>query len=254
MSANNELLRALHMERLQRQEQAEHQGQSQSQLEQQSEQNNVIMQEQEQDQDQDQEQEQDQSDDAFECPVCYTDGATTGLVTPVCGHKVCLGCYSTMLLGGRGMLTKCPCCRQKYLVYDGEQEEDQEQDDYAGMPPLISQSEVHDIYAEPAFNNQAAWHNNLIAVSAEQNALQSAGRSAGSLYWADNDSTAAATAAAVAAIATLSNDRQILTLNTIAEFINEMNQIQIESIDDSSHSALASLDSNITLPNQRTMN
>lgn len=234
MSANNELLRALHMERLQRQEQ--------SQAEQQSEQNNVIM----------QEQDQDQSDDAFECPVCYTDGATTGLVTPVCGHKVCLGCYSTMLLGGRGMLTKCPCCRQKYLVYNGEQE--QEEDDYAGMPPLISQSEVHDIYAEPAFNNQAAWHNNLIAVSAEQNALQSAGRSAGAQYWADDDSTAAATAAAVAAIATLSNDRQILTLNTIAEFINEMNQIQIESIDDSSHSALASLDSNVTLPNQRTMN
>ena len=235
MSANNELLRALHMERLQRQEQS-HQGQSQA------EQNNAM----------EQEQDQEQSDDAFECPVCYTDGATTGLVTPVCGHKVCLGCYSTMLLGGRGMLTKCPCCRQKYLVYNGEQEEDQ--DDYAGMPPLISQSEVHDIYAEPAFNNQAAWHNNLIALSAEQYALQSAGRSAGSLYGADNDSTAAATAAAVAAIATLSNDRQILTLNTIAEFINEMNQIQIESIDDSSHSALASLDSNITLPNQRTMN
>ena len=170
---------------------------------------------------------QDQEVEVFECPVCYGDGSTTGLVTPLCGHMVCLACYSTMLLGGLGKLTKCPCCRKKYMSYEEqeqEQQQEQSEDDYAGMPPLISQSELHDIHAEPAFNNQMSWHNNLIALSAEQNAIQGIGRSIGAMRYLYGES--GTTAAAVAALATLSNDRQIHTLNTIAEFIHEMNQIQ----------------------------
>jgi hypothetical protein len=188
------------------------------------------LQEQQQSQEQSQLQEQWQEpEDVFECPVCYGDGSTTGLVTPLCGHKVCLACYSTMLLGGLGKRTKCPCCRKKYMSY-----EDQEQleDDYDGMPALISQSELHDINVEPAFINQALRYNNLIAVSAEQNAIQAIGRPVGAMHYlyGESDSTAA-TAVAVAALAALSNDRQIHTLNTIADFIHEMNQIQATSLD-----------------------
>lgn len=86
-----------------------------------------------------------QQEDIFECPVCYTNGATTGIVTPVCGHKLCLGCYSTMLVGNKET-NKCPCCRRKYLntgayePYEITDISSQDADDpYADMPALIPQ-------------------------------------------------------------------------------------------------------------------
>ena len=49
----------------------------------------------------------------FECPVCYTDGTEFGTAIPKCGHKICLSCYSNILLRG-GDKTLCPCCRTPY--------------------------------------------------------------------------------------------------------------------------------------------
>lgn len=207
MSTNNELLRALHMERLGRLNNKIVEGEQVQELE----------------QEQHQEQDQDKDKDHFECPVCYTDGSTTGLVTPVCGHKVCLACYSTMLLGN---MTKCPCCRRKYLSHGIEEESDEV--DYSDMPPLISHSELHALY------------DNLIPITAEQHAIAS-GRPIGYVY-RDEISTA------VSALVTLSNDRQITTLNTIAEFIHEMNQIQVGSL-----TATAQDADDVSMPTQRTM-
>ena len=109
MSANNELLRALHMERLERL-------------------NNKIV-----DVPKIQDEDLTVQDEVviFECPVCYTDGAKSGLVTPVCGHKICLACYSTMFLAS-GMLTLCPCCRRKYMAYRYDEGQEQEQADLEG--------------------------------------------------------------------------------------------------------------------------
>lgn len=67
-------------------------------------------------------QEQAQEQAPFECPVCYTDGADSGLVNPACTHKVCVKCYSTVLLQNRTQ-AKCPCCRAFYLKQEQEQEQ-----------------------------------------------------------------------------------------------------------------------------------
>ena len=76
----------------------------------------------------------------FECPVCYTDG-DSGIVSPKCGHKICLDCYSTILIRTAAETT-CPCCRTKYLktAIPAVQE-----DPYADMPPLMSQIEMEDL-------------------------------------------------------------------------------------------------------------
>lgn len=74
--------------------------------------------------------------DAFECPVCYMDGAECGVVEPACKHKICLACYSNMLMRETNR-TKCPCCRKFYLN-SAVAEQQQQEDDYSDMPPLIS--------------------------------------------------------------------------------------------------------------------
>ena len=53
---------------------------------------------------------------AFECCVCYEDGATTGKITLACNHDICLGCFTTMCgtpgyWGTRQTAHKCPMCR-----------------------------------------------------------------------------------------------------------------------------------------------
>jgi len=77
---------------------------------------------------------------AFECPVCYTDGGGSGVVDPGCSHKICVTCYSTILMNetraGRGHSVKCPCCRATYLT-TAEVGIDLDEDNYDDMPPLI---------------------------------------------------------------------------------------------------------------------
>lgn len=82
-----------------------------------------------------QEKEQEQEPVAFECPVCYTDGAEFGTASPACGHKLCLSCYSNILMRGQ-QDTKCPCCRKPYFkaAINADVEE---ADPYYGLPPLI---------------------------------------------------------------------------------------------------------------------
>jgi hypothetical protein len=51
----------------------------------------------------------------FSCPVCYTDGTETGLVSPSkCSHKICLGCYTNIAV--RASMPVCPMCRTEYLT------------------------------------------------------------------------------------------------------------------------------------------
>jgi len=52
--------------------------------------------------------------DSFECPVCYTDGSLSGVLEPTCKHKICVSCYSTIIL--KSAAATCPCCRKQYLV------------------------------------------------------------------------------------------------------------------------------------------
>lgn len=52
--------------------------------------------------------------DEFSCPVCYSDGAESGLVTPShCTHKICLECYTN--IAARAPSPNCPMCRTDYL-------------------------------------------------------------------------------------------------------------------------------------------
>jgi hypothetical protein len=51
----------------------------------------------------------------FECPVCYTDGSTSGHATPTCGHKICLGCYTNIAVRSPDAPI-CPCCRKPYMA------------------------------------------------------------------------------------------------------------------------------------------
>jgi hypothetical protein len=88
---------------------------------------------------------------AFECPVCYTDGGGSGVVDPGCSHKICVTCYSTILMNetraGRGHNTKCPCCRATYLAtaWAGG-DADLDEDNYDEMPPLIDPTAVMETY------------------------------------------------------------------------------------------------------------
>lgn len=54
-------------------------------------------------------------EEAFSCPICYSDGINSGLVIPSsCEHKLCLSCYSNIL-----KITecyKCPMCRVPYKI------------------------------------------------------------------------------------------------------------------------------------------
>jgi hypothetical protein len=73
---------------------------------------------------------------SFSCPVCYTDGSKTGLVSPsCCSHKICLTCYSNILLRNKSKAC-CPECRAQYLKSE-DILEDSLDDDYLDMPPLI---------------------------------------------------------------------------------------------------------------------
>jgi len=52
--------------------------------------------------------------DEFSCPVCYTDGLESGLVSPShCTHKICLECYTH--IAARAASPSCPMCRKDYL-------------------------------------------------------------------------------------------------------------------------------------------
>ena len=49
----------------------------------------------------------------WNCPVCYTDGSSSGHVIPkCCPHKICLDCYSNILTKTANCI--CPVCRAEY--------------------------------------------------------------------------------------------------------------------------------------------
>jgi hypothetical protein len=51
--------------------------------------------------------------EAWSCPVCYTDGSSSGHVIPkCCTHKICLDCYSNILTKTANCI--CPVCRAEY--------------------------------------------------------------------------------------------------------------------------------------------
>lgn len=65
-------------------------------------------------QEQEQEQSTNTSDESFSCPVCYTNGAESGLVSPArCSHQICLECYTN--IATRAPSPTCPMCRTEYL-------------------------------------------------------------------------------------------------------------------------------------------
>jgi len=144
--SSNQALKELHMERLRRlnQEQMQKQSQSQSQS---LTQDNAIVDEASALAAQEQatvssstlaSQEKEQEPTVLECPVCYNDGADCGIVSPACGHKLCLSCYSTILIR-EPKKAKCPCCRKQYL---GAEAPPVSEDDYSDMPPLVSALDI----------------------------------------------------------------------------------------------------------------
>lgn len=96
-------------------------------------------------------------DSAFCCAVCYTDGETSGLVTPKCAHKICLACYTTIVIGHKEK-AKCPECRAVYMPEDKSKNislelraentngynyiPDNTDEDYDNMPDLIEDNGI----------------------------------------------------------------------------------------------------------------
>ena len=65
-------------------------------------------------QEQEQAQSVNESDESFSCPVCYTNGSESGLVSPAhCTHQICLECYTN--IATRAPSPTCPMCRTEYL-------------------------------------------------------------------------------------------------------------------------------------------
>lgn len=100
------------------------------------------------------------ADEPFCCAVCYTDGASSGLVTPTCcSHKICLECYTKITIINKDKAS-CPECRTLYI----KKEEEKELDEYADMPPLIS---PHELINDYTFEEEAmSILNNAIAINA----------------------------------------------------------------------------------------
>ena len=66
---------------------------------------------------------------SFECAVCYTDGQS-GIVTPTCcSHKICLTCYTNIVINNPSN-PLCPQCRAEYI----------KKEELIQTPPLASQS------------------------------------------------------------------------------------------------------------------
>jgi hypothetical protein len=76
-------------------------------------------------------------EEPFSCAVCYTDGSSSGIVSPACcRHKICLDCYTKITLLNKEKAS-CPECRTLYIKKAKE-----EIDEYADMPPLISAQQL----------------------------------------------------------------------------------------------------------------
>ena len=76
-----------------------------------------------------------------ECPVCYTDGSTSGIVKPACcDHVICLECYTNIVVR-QPTDPVCPCCRAHYLA--------QEQIIEASSPMYSNQiTDAHYVYLD----------------------------------------------------------------------------------------------------------
>lgn len=76
-----------------------------------------------------------------ECPVCYTDGSSSGIVKPACcDHTICLECYTNIVVR-QPTDPVCPCCRAHYLA--------QEQIIEASSPMYSNQiNEAHYVYLD----------------------------------------------------------------------------------------------------------
>lgn len=57
---------------------------------------------------QEQRERENKGDEDEECPVCYESLSNLSKVVPVCGHIICLGCYSHLLT------RRCVQCRHEY--------------------------------------------------------------------------------------------------------------------------------------------
>ena len=64
----------------------------------------------------------------YECPVCYTDGQSSGHAIPSCGHKICLGCYTNIAVRNPDS-PLCPCCRKPYIAVAEILDEEPRQND-----------------------------------------------------------------------------------------------------------------------------
>lgn len=66
---------------------------------------------------------------SFECAVCYTDGQS-GIVTPTCcSHKICLTCYTNIVINNPSNPI-CPQCRAEYI----------KKEELIQTPPLAGQA------------------------------------------------------------------------------------------------------------------
>ena len=100
------------------------------------------------------------NDEPFSCAVCYTDGSSSGIVSPACcNHKICLDCYTKISLLNKDKAS-CPECRTLYIKKMKE-----ELDIYADMPPLIS---VQQLIANYLFENELINFINNINYSHDQ--------------------------------------------------------------------------------------
>ncbi len=117
--------------------------------------------------------EENKTEEPFECPVCYTDGAEFGLASPACKHKLCLSCYSNILLRASDE-AKCPCCRKPYFK-PAINPAVAEADPYYGMPPLISAEEAnYHWFSRIISTNSVQGNTHLMSLIADMGVLANA--------------------------------------------------------------------------------
>ena len=91
----------------------------------------------------------------FCCAVCYTNEESSGLVIPKnCTHKICLTCYSNLILIHKSNST-CPECRALYLN-PSDLVESSTTDSDEDIPDLVPYSSISSTY------NTTLWDNAII--------------------------------------------------------------------------------------------
>ena len=55
------------------------------------------------------------SNNENECPICFEDMGINNYIVPICGHKVCMNCFTTNIKHNNNMSHHCCLCRTRII-------------------------------------------------------------------------------------------------------------------------------------------